>query len=224
MRFKPRWTRARRDSSDGVAQRIGVGVDLFERVAEQDLRSRPPARDPVRPGRHPEQIDVIDPGRARILADARPKLERALDQLGHLAIGVHPAGRLRGVDACAQRRGLIAGRRIVAGDHRRAFELAVAGRVLVLECEREREVPLAALARQQVVVQRLAQERVTEAEALVLVGDQNLLGERLAQRRLGRVAIAAGDGRDRLLGQRAPDRDRARRTLSPRRRAARSAP
>ena len=137
---------------------------------------------------------------------------------------MHPPGGLRGVDAGSQRRGLVAGGRVVAGDHRRAFELAVAGRVLVLEREREREVPLAALARQQIVVQRLAQQRVAEAEALILVGDQHLLGERLAQRRLGPVAIAAGDGRDRLLGQRAPDRDRPRRALGLDRRAARSAP
>ena len=52
-------------------------------------------------------------------------------------------------------------------------------------------MPFAALAREQVVVQRLAQQRMAEAEPLVVVGDQNLLGERLAQRRLERVALGA---------------------------------
>ena len=68
----------------------------------------------------------------------------------------------------------------------------------------------AALAGEQIVVQRLPQERVAEAEAPVVAGHEHLLGDGLAQRRLDRFALEARDVGERRLVERAPDRDRAR--------------
>ena len=68
---------------------------------------------------------------------------------------------------------------------------------------------LAALAGEQIVVQRLAQERVPEREPVVVARHQHLLGDRFAQRRLERLRVDAGDRTDHRLVEAAADRDRA---------------
>ena len=173
----------------GVAGRVGLGIELAQRLADEHVAARPLVLDLVRLGGHRQQAHVIEARDLLGILDARPQLERALGQIGGLAVGVDRVRRARGGDRAAQRRGLIAGRRVVAGDRRGSLELAViVGAAALLERARQREVQLAALAGQQVVVQRLAQQRVAEAEAPVVAGDQHLLGDRLAQRGLQRVA------------------------------------
>ena len=75
------------------------------------------------------------------------------------------------------------------------------------------QVKLTALPGKQIVVESLPQQRVTEAEALILVGDQNLGGQSLAQCVLDGTAIHAGHRRDRGLGQRTPHGHHSRDTL-----------
>ena len=80
---------------------------------------------------------------------------------------------------------------------------------------------LASLAREQVVVDDLAQQGVAEQEPAVVVGDEDVLGDGLAQRVLKRVgsipvtsAITAppGGGRRRSRGPPAARRARAARS------------
>lgn len=115
----------------------------------------------------------------------------------------------------AQRPRLIAGGGIVTGDRRGPLQLAiVVGAALLLQVSGQGDVQLAALARQQVVVQRLTQQRMAEAEPLAVAGDQHLLADGLPQRRLQAVALQPADrGQRRLVGG-AGHRDRARHPLS----------
>ena len=69
----------------------------------------------------------------------------------------------------------------------------------------QREVQLAALAGEQVVVEGLAQQRMTEAEVTVRAGHQNLFGQRFAQSRLELIAVEAGDRGDHRIAQGPPD-------------------
>ncbi len=148
--------------------RILLGIDLLQGVAEQNLGPGPLAGDRVGARGQGQQVDVVNPDRESVFGHPRPQLERTLHQLGDLAVGVHALGGLGGVDAGPDGGGLIAGRRVVAGHRRRALELGVLAAVGAgLQRPGQSQVPFAALARQQIVIQRLAQERVAEAEALV---------------------------------------------------------
>ena len=132
---------------------------------------------------------------------AVPDLQRALEQPGGLAVGVDARGGLRRVDAGAQRGRLVARRAVVVRDAG-ADPRAVAARLdAALERAGEREVQLGVLARQQVVVDDLAQQRVAEAVQAVLAGDDQVAGGGLAQRdaQVGRVELA-GVGEQRVVG------------------------
>jgi hypothetical protein len=141
-----------------VASRVLVGIKFVERVPQQTLAAAPIAAQHVRTGRQREQPRVIELTLLVAVGHARPQLERAFGQVGCLAVRASFAGGLGGQDRRAQRRGLIPGGGVMAGDHRRALDLAI---VLAarspLVVPREREVELAAFAGQQIIVERLAQ-------------------------------------------------------------------
>src|SRR5437660_981168 len=59
----------------------------------------------------------------------------------------------------------------------------------LLVCAGQRKMQLAALPWEQIVVHRLAQQGMAEAEATVLARDQHLLGDRLAQRLVHRLGL-----------------------------------
>ena len=87
-------------------------------------------------------------------------------------------------------------------DPGRQVGAAVRGHALgaPLERAREREVQLGALARQQVVDDDLAQQRVPERVAALLVGDHELGGDGLAHRVAQRARIDPGGlGEDRVI-------------------------
>ncbi len=99
----------------------------------------------------------------------------------------------------------------MAGNGAGALELAVVVRAAqLLERGCERVVELGPLAGQQVVVERLAQQRVAEHEAVVLPGHEHLLGDCLAQRAGESIALDPGHPRDRLVVKPAAGRDGAR--------------
>jgi hypothetical protein len=79
-----------------------------------------------------------------------------------------------------------------------------------LERAGERQMELWALAREQIVVHGLSQQRVAEAEPAVLPRHQDLLGHRLAERLVQGVGLDPGDLRDRHLVEGAAGRNRPR--------------
>ncbi len=130
-----------------------------------------------------QQVDLVDARGPLLLGHLLPELERTLQQRRRLADRVDALGRVGGADGRRQRRGVVAGVVPVMGDLR--GEMGV-GRLLrgdpLLQRARDGAVQLGPLARQQIVEQHLAQQRVAEAVAVVLVGDDDRAGDRLAQR------------------------------------------
>ena len=102
----------------------------------------------------------------------------------------------------------------MAGDRGRQLDALVVLVIgAVLERAGEREVKLAPLAGKQVVVQRLAQQRVAEAQAGRLARHQHLLGDRLAQRHVQRFGLDPAHLGDHRLVERAAGGDHAGRRL-----------
>ena len=124
---------------------------------------------------------------------AVPELQRARVQRRGLAVGVHGLGGLRRAHAAPERPRLVAGRVVVVRDPGREVRAAVGRQPLgaPLQRAREREVQLGALARQQVVDHDLAQQRVAEGVAALLVGDHELRRDGLAHRVAQRPRVDA---------------------------------
>src|SRR6185503_13539381 len=99
-----------------------------------------------------------------------PQLERPLEQGGGLAVGVQLVGGGRGLDRGGKRGRLVARGGVVVGD---AGGDECVGRAL-LERTGELEVQLGLLAGQQVGFDDLAQQRVAEGVAALLVGDDDV--------------------------------------------------
>ena len=100
-------------------------------------------------------------------------------------------------------------------DRRRQMGAAVRGQAVgaVLERARQRQVHVRPLARQQVVDHDLAQERVAEHVAALLVGDDELGGDGLAQGVAQRARVDAGGGGEDLVVEPAARREHAQRLL-----------
>ena len=107
----------------GVAAGIRGRPELAQRLAQQALGARALAGVAVRAGADLQQVDVADPGHLLGILHARPQLERPIGEVGRLPEREHALRRLRGGDRRAQRRRLLAGRRVVTGDRRLALEL-----------------------------------------------------------------------------------------------------
>ena len=165
----------------GGAARLGLLVDHLERGAQQAGRALAVARGDERVARAMQQRDLVQAGHLGGVGDAVPQLEGALEQRGGLAEGVDGLGRRGGAHARAQRVALVAGRGVVMGDA--GGDLRTVGTVAGAALERggEGAVQLGALARQEVVGDDLAQERVAEGVAVVGLGDDEVAGDGLAQ-------------------------------------------
>ena len=109
----------------------------------------------------------------------------------------------------------------MVGDAGREVGAAVGGQAVgaVLERAGEREVHVRPLAGQQVVDHDLAQQRVAEHVAALLVGDDELGGDGLAQRVAQRARVDAGGGGEDLVVEPAARREHAQRLLRVRREA-----
>ncbi len=164
----------------------------------------------VRVGREREQPDVIETHRLRRIGHPRPQLECALGQGRGLRMGVCPVGGPRREHGRAQGCWLIAGGGVVMGDRRGTLELsAVDLRTAPLEHVRQRQMKLAAFPGKQVVVQRLAEQRVAEGEPVIVARNHDLLGDRFTKRDLETFAVDAGHRCDGVLIEPLPDGDRA---------------
>ena len=187
--------------------RLGLLIDQLERAAQQRLLT---SGDPSGVGGARGALEHLHPWRAgqRLgLGHAVPQLERPLEQGVRLREGVDPLGRRRGAHGGGERRRLVAGRLPVMGRLRGDEGSGVAGVDAHLERAGQRGVHLGPLARQQVVVHHLAQQRVAEGVGPVRKDHHDLAGGGLAQRveQLGRLTPHHGSqqlvvGR-RLAGQ-----------------------
>ena len=131
---------------------------------------------------------------------AVPELERALEQRARLAVRVDALGRRRRVDRPLERGRLLAGGGEVVGDGGGQHGAGLLVDPL-LQRARQRQVERRPLAGQQVVLHDLAQERVPEAVAAVVVGDEDVAVDGLAQRVAQRALVeAAGPGQQRMVG------------------------
>ena len=86
-----------------VELELGVLVDLFERAREQHLGAVPIAGDAVADAASREQIDPSHGDLALGSGNTGPQVERALGELGGLAVGVNLPGRQRGLNGGPQR-------------------------------------------------------------------------------------------------------------------------
>ena len=165
-------------------------VELLERgLVQRELAARMAERRRGLPGA-PEQRHVVLAGARLGVRHAVPQLERALEQRLRLAVRVDALGGRRGVHRPLERGGLLAGGGEVVGDGGGEDGAGLLVDAL-LERARERQVQRGALARQQVVLDHLAQQRVPEAVAAVVVGDEDVAVDRLAQRVAQRALVEA---------------------------------
>ena len=125
-------------------------------------------------------VDPVGAGERLGVGHPLPQLERALEQRRGLAVGVHALGRGRGAHRGGKCRRPVAPGGQVVGDGGGVLCAGVRAQP-PLERPPERQVQLGPLARQQVVVDDLAQERVTEPVDAVVIDDQNMTVDRLAQ-------------------------------------------
>ena len=194
-----RAARSRNAARSGSASR----VDLGDRGARERERARGLAR--VGGGRRgvAQHVDAVAARALLGVGDAVPQLQRALEVALGLAEGEHALGgqarprprrRARAATSCAA----FQWQARIAGD-RRGGRVAhqLAARVDGLG---EPRVQRAALARQQVAVDGLADQRVAERVRLARAGHEHLVGDRLAQARAaarprrGRTARRAARG------------------------------
>jgi hypothetical protein len=129
-----------------------------------------------------DELDEARPGGAHVLGHAVPQLDRALV----VGVGLGEGGEPQRLGARQgrgrERRRQVVGREPVEGELRGGAAGGDRERRIGLEGPRQRGVQRAALARQQVVGQRLAHERVAEAVGPGLgVRDDDVVRHRLAQ-------------------------------------------
>ena len=165
------------------ANRIGLLVQLGKRVVGDRDRRICLARELGDAGEVREQCRQVATGRAVRRCDARPELPGAREMALRIREGVGGLGRVGGRDRRRERCGIV-----VRGVEVKRERGPLRRAAFVLRNRRERgrhaRVELATLARQQVLVDRVAGKRVPEAVALVAVVAREDVGlDELAERR-----------------------------------------
>jgi hypothetical protein len=177
------------------------------RLEQRQLAARMPERG-LGVGRPHEQRHAIDARQRLGIRHPVPQLERPFEQPRGLAVRVHELGGGRGAHRGGQRRLLIARRGEVMGDRGRDLRIPVLVEA-TLERLCERQVQRGPLAREQVVLDDLAQERMAELVGAVVLGDDDVRVDGLAQAVAQRPRLESA----RLLEQRMidplADRDQA---------------
>ena len=183
----------------GRPQRVGLGVDLGQRGPGQAQRAHVVAGGVGRGQRLLQQREVVDAEPVGRVGHLLPELEHPLQEPGRLGVRVAPA-RLAGGDPRGDERLRVVVRGVpVVGDLGRG----AAGRDEVrrgLDRGGVAGVQPGVLAGQQVVVHRLADQRVAELVSAVGVGDDELGGDGRAQRLVELRLREAGDLGEQLVG------------------------
>ena len=167
----------------GGAQRLGLRVEGCERLTDQrDRPRRLSARHRARGG-VAQHLGAVHPGALLRVGHARPQLERALEVAAGLLVGVQALGRDPRPHARPERAAELVGGAPVARELRRDRRLGhVAEQIrALLERLGDPAVQRRVLAWEQVVVDRLADERVAEAVHPVGADHEHLVGDRLAR-------------------------------------------
>ena len=161
--------------------RPGLGRRRLERAFVRRLRPREvPVRLQVRAEPHQQRRAGLTRERLGV-RHAIPDAERTLQELRGLPVGTDRLGGLRGADGRRERCGLVAGGEVVVRERRAQVGVAWMLGDAPLQHAREREMQLGVLAGQQVVVHDLAQQRVAEAVAVLLVRLHEMCLGRFAQ-------------------------------------------
>ena len=192
------------------ALRLGDGIDGLERLPAERDGAFGVADEARRLRRLLEHAGIVEG--AVVVVRTRPQLERTLEVPERVAEGVRPGRGEPGADGRAQRAIDVAGRVPVTG------ELALAGGIARLPQRlRDAAMQRRALGGQQVRVDGLAHERVTEVQAVV-VGHEHVRADGLAQRTQQLALIGPEDrGEQRVVGAAADDGQRSQRLLGDRR-------
>ena len=175
------------------APRLGGLVDERERTLRERRRAMQVVGVEGRRGCLLQQGRLVGAREGRGVRDAVPQLQRALEQGGSLAVGVDGDRGVAGAHRGGERGRLITRGVVVVGDRGRALRAAVLAALgVLLQRAGERPVQLGALTRQEVVVDRLAQQRVAEPVAIAL-GHDDVAQDGLAQRLPQGTPVEPGD-------------------------------
>jgi hypothetical protein len=192
--------------------RVACG-DLGDGGLQERLLAEVIAVAPVRVRRAHEQRHVIAASQRLRIWYLIPQLECALEERCGLAIGVYLRGRVAGADAGGERGGPVPGRVKVVRDPSRNLRVSLAGSDTPLERVREHEVELGALARQQVVDDHFAEQRVPEDVAVVGAGHDQVVRNQLTQRRKHGGALDSQRVGDKAIVEPLPDGDQPQQLL-----------
>ncbi len=177
------------------AARIGLGVHQLERAPQQGLLARRVAGLVRGQGGVSQELELVDPGKLLRLGNPLPERERTLEQRLGFGEGVHALGGEPRPRRGRERARLIAGRgpvvRHLGGD----VCAALAALDPLFQLAGEGGMHLGPLARQEVLVDHLAQQSVAEAVALVANGHHDVARHRIAQRIAQIRGVEARHGR-----------------------------
>jgi hypothetical protein len=186
----------------GRAHRVIGRVELGQCGAEQRKRGLVLAGGPGGVGRPGQQLDPVQTGHSAGVRHLVPQLQGAFVVALGLRESVGRGGGLAGPDPCRQRPGGLAGRVPVDGQLGGCYRGGDAGQLGPLgERLRQAGVEPCPLAGQQVGVDHLAEQGVTDVVA-VLAGcrHQELAGDRGPQRLGRRLVAQAGHERQQPMG------------------------
>ena len=182
--------------------RVTVGAERRQGLVEHRPCAVERSGGVRRLGREPADLDDVQAGLLAGVGHLRPQGERALE----VPLGLRRRERRRCLatrrDRCAERTAQVVRRVPVVGEHRGRLEPRPGELGRRVERLSVGGVQAHALARQQVLVQGVARQRVPErVAASASVHHQQLLLDRLAQRGVEPLLVERGDRRDELVGR-----------------------
>lgn len=185
LRFAQRLEQSRRPAG------LGALVDQGERRAGQRRLPLRLSFKAVVLGGAAEDRRAVCSGERLGVGHSIEQLDRALQQRGGLAVGVHTLRGVSGADQGAQRRRQVARRRVVMRDRGRDVNAQSVALGACLERPRESQIDRRALAREEIRVDDFTQQRVTEAVPALVADRQDVIDDRFAKRIVHGPALEA---------------------------------